>query len=202
MFPISSPQKPIAFGTRLSIIIEQILCPEVDAVQCNHPRYLDLLWTVNPGSEHPTWEVNSSRCTIVVLMALTSCSVPGNRSTAAPESLFSQLGGLEGLRPIVDDLTWRLVTDELLASTFVSIDIASFKEEALLFLCAKSGGPCLDGGERPVIVFTGSPSAAANRLTRHLREASLARGAKRETATQLIERVERDVRAFIGPPRG
>lgn len=55
--------------------------------------------------------------------------------------LFGQLGGEEGIARIVDAFYARVVTDDLLAPWFDSIDMVSLKAHQRAFLTVALGGP-------------------------------------------------------------
>ena len=106
---------------------------------------------------------------------------------------------MAGLQPIVDELVWRLATDEMTAKTMMQIDYDNLKENLLLYLCAKTSGPCLDVGARPLIRFDGSPSGVAKRMLELIEASARARGFDATLTGELVEALEQEVRAMIGP---
>ena len=67
-------------------------------------------------------------------------------SPADTEGLFERLGGMDGVRALVDDLTARLAADERIQRFFVKTDFRRFKGRLVVQLCALTGGPCRYGG--------------------------------------------------------
>ena len=62
------------------------------------------------------------------------------------DTLFARLGGMDGVRALVDDLTGRLAADERIQRFFVKTDFRRFKGRLVVQLCALTGGPCRYGG--------------------------------------------------------
>jgi hemoglobin len=56
-------------------------------------------------------------------------------------TLFERLGGAEGLRRVVDDLTTRLESDPDLAPLFVGVDGEGLRRHREHYLAAVLGGP-------------------------------------------------------------
>ena len=81
---------------------------------------------------------------LVLVIVLSGC--PASRSAAPasePETtLFERLGGLDGLRPLVDDLVGIIAADPRIQDRFRTADFRQLKSSMLLELCARSGGPC------------------------------------------------------------
>lgn len=67
-------------------------------------------------------------------------------SPADVEGLFARLGGMDGVRALVDDLTARLAADARIQRFFVKTDFRRFKGRLVVQLCALTGGPCRYGG--------------------------------------------------------
>jgi hemoglobin len=61
-------------------------------------------------------------------------------------SLFVRLGGMDGVRALVDDLTGRVASDQRIQRFFVRTDFRRFKGRLVVQLCAHTGGPCRYGG--------------------------------------------------------
>lgn len=57
-------------------------------------------------------------------------------------TLFARLGGMDGVRALVDDLASRVAADERIQRFFVRTDFRRFKARLVVQLCALSGGPC------------------------------------------------------------
>lgn len=87
-------------------------------------------------------------CLLVSIALLGGC--PG-RSAPADEpdtaaggraTLFARLGGLDGLRALVDDLASRVASDERIQHFFGETDFRRFKAQLVVQLCSVTGGPC------------------------------------------------------------
>lgn len=70
----------------------------------------------------------------------------GGGSPGGDGSLFVRLGGMDGVRALVDDLTGRLASDQRIQRFFVKTDFRRFKGRLVVQLCALTGGPCRYGG--------------------------------------------------------
>jgi hemoglobin len=66
----------------------------------------------------------------------------GAGGSPADEGLFARLGGMDGVRALVDDLAGRVAADERIQRFFVKTDFRRFKARLVVQLCALSGGPC------------------------------------------------------------
>jgi hemoglobin len=80
---------------------------------------------------------------------LVGCSGGGGNGTggaggslADEGSLFARLGGMDGVRALVDDLAGRVAADERIQRFFVKTDFRRFKARLVVQLCALAGGPC------------------------------------------------------------
>ncbi len=136
---------------------------------------------------------------MVLLLVLSACSVSHPNQNP---SLFQQLGSMAGLRTIVDELAWQLATDEMIASSLLrNSDFMKLKQSLLFFLCAKTQGPCLYVGERPIVPFAGSPSGGAKRMLDLIYSSAQARGVSERLTQRFVHAVEDDIREMIGLPR-
>lgn len=57
------------------------------------------------------------------------------------DSLYSRLGGREGIRAVVDDFYDRLLDDEALGPFFEDADVSRLRRTQTDFLCEAAGGP-------------------------------------------------------------
>ncbi len=67
---------------------------------------------------------------------------PDGGAPGGEGSLFARLGGMDGVRALVDDLASRVAADEQIQHFFVRTDFRRFKARLVVQLCALSGGPC------------------------------------------------------------
>lgn len=84
-----------------------------------------------------------------ILLACPACGAgagAGASGSPGAEGLFVRLGGMDGVRALVDDLTSRLAADERIQHFFVKTDFRRFKGRLVVQLCALTGGPCRYGG--------------------------------------------------------
>jgi hemoglobin len=66
-------------------------------------------------------------------------------STPRPSSgsrLFTRLGGVDGIRAIVDEMVSRMAADRRIQRFFVDTDFRRFKAQLVVQVCELSGGPC------------------------------------------------------------
>lgn len=94
-----------------------------------------------------------------VVLAASGCreGSTGGARPAAPAgrpTLFARLGGIDGIRALVDELTSRLAADERIQRFFAAADFRRFKAQLVVQLCALTGGPCR---------YRGKSMAAAHR---------------------------------------
>jgi hemoglobin len=83
-----------------------------------------------------------------ILVGCPACGAGAGTGAGSPgaEGLFVRLGGMDGVRALVDDLTSRLAADERIQHFFVKTDFRRFKGRLVVQLCALTGGPCRYGG--------------------------------------------------------
>ncbi|HUS63816.1 MAG TPA: group 1 truncated hemoglobin [Kofleriaceae bacterium] len=93
-----------------------------------------------------------------VVLAASACGEGSTGAAAAAPAgrptLFVRLGGIDGIRALVDELTSRLAADERIQRFFAAADFRRFKGQLVVQLCALTGGPCR---------YRGKPMAAAHR---------------------------------------
>jgi hemoglobin len=56
--------------------------------------------------------------------------------------LFTRLGGVDGIRAIVDEMVSRMAADRRIQRFFVDTDFRRFKAQLVVQVCELSGGPC------------------------------------------------------------
>ncbi len=89
---------------------------------------------------------------------LVGCAGRGGADSGSPaggDALFARLGGMDGVRALVDDLASRLAADEQIQRFFVKTDFRRFKARLVVQLCALSGGPCRTSGRTMAEVHRG-----------------------------------------------
>ena len=149
------------------------------------------------------------RALAVALLLVAGCGGRGGAGRegeppAPPATLFARLGGMDGVRLLVDDLAARLAADERVQEQFARTDFRRFKARLVVQLCALSGGPCRDGGRSMKEVHAGRgirPAQFAAFLEDL--EASLAAvGAGERERAELIGLLGRMRRDVVSAPRG
>ena len=68
----------------------------------------------------------------------------GSRASQDGAPLFARLGGMDGIRALVDELAARLAADSRVQELFSDTDFRRFKSRLVVQLCALTGGPCRD----------------------------------------------------------
>lgn len=76
-------------------------------------------------------------------------------SLAESEALYARLGGMDGVRALVDDLAGRVAADERIQRFFADTDFRRFKARLVVQLCAMAGGPCRASGRSMAEVHRG-----------------------------------------------
>lgn len=66
----------------------------------------------------------------------------GAADDGAGASLFGRLGGMDGIRGLVDDWIGRVAADPRIQQRFVNADFGRLKGRMVVELCQLSGGPC------------------------------------------------------------
>ncbi|HWM84765.1 MAG TPA: group 1 truncated hemoglobin [Kofleriaceae bacterium] len=64
---------------------------------------------------------------------------PGPGSGSA---LYVRLGGVDGIRAVVDEMVGRIAADQRIQRFFVETDFRRFKSQLVVQVCELSGGPC------------------------------------------------------------
>lgn len=57
-------------------------------------------------------------------------------------TLYVRLGGVDGIRTVVDELVSRIAADPRIQQYFVQTDFRRFKSALVVHVCQLSGGPC------------------------------------------------------------
>jgi hemoglobin len=58
------------------------------------------------------------------------------------KALYFRLGGVDGIRAVVDEMVGRMAADGRIEQFFVRIDFRRFKQQLVVQICELSGGPC------------------------------------------------------------
>ncbi len=69
--------------------------------------------------------------------------------------LFTRLGGVDGIRAIVDEMVSRMAADRRIQQFFVDTDFRRFKAQLVVQVCELSGGPCRYRGRSMTTVHRG-----------------------------------------------
>jgi hemoglobin len=77
---------------------------------------------------------------------------PGPSSGSA---LYVRLGGVDGIRAVVDEMVSRIAADRRIQRFFVDTDFRRFKSQLVVQLCELSGGPCRYRGRSMTAVHRG-----------------------------------------------
>jgi len=64
------------------------------------------------------------------------------RLPSSGSRLFTRLGGVDGIRAIVDEMVSRMAADRRIQRFFVDTDFRRFKAQLVVQVCELSGGPC------------------------------------------------------------
>ena len=86
-------------------------------------------------------------------------------------SHYQRLGGIDAIRPVVDEFYDRVLADSELAPYFARLDVARIKRHQVLLLASMLGGPHTYAGRSLAVAHRGLgiTSAHYNRVVTHLR---------------------------------
>jgi hemoglobin len=70
-------------------------------------------------------------------------------------TLFARLGGMDGIRALVDEIASRVAADDRIQRFFVDTDFRRFKAQLVVQLCQLSGGPCRYRGHTMAVAHRG-----------------------------------------------
>jgi hemoglobin len=65
-----------------------------------------------------------------------------NNAPVEDRSLYGRLGGIDGIRAVVDEMVGRMAADPRIQAFFVRADFRRLKSQLVVELCELSGGPC------------------------------------------------------------
>ena len=84
------------------------------------------------------------RFTVLVafLTGLSACQISPPRN-----SLFDELGGMEGITKITDEFIYEIGLDRNVVKHFADTDLERFRNKLIEQLCEVSGGPCQYSGD-------------------------------------------------------
>lgn len=88
----------------------------------------------------------------LLIVALGGCS---SQSTRAPDTLYDQLGGKQGIASLTDASIEHYANDPRVAPTFVHADIDRFRRMFALYICQITDGPCHYTGDSMADVHRG-----------------------------------------------
>jgi hemoglobin len=81
----------------------------------------------------------------LALLALTACAGPQEKpaaATAAPKTLYDELGGKEAITKVVDVFLARINSDARINTLFAKTDHNDLRRLVIEQLCEGTGGPC------------------------------------------------------------
>jgi hemoglobin len=150
------------------------------------------------------------RTLALALLLLAGCPAqggagPGEAPAAGGRAtLFARLGGMDGVRALVDDLTVRLASDERLQHRFAGTDFRRFKAQLVVQLCALAGGPCRYRGRSMSEVHAGLAIGPAefDAFLEVLNAALIALRAGEPERAELLEILARSRGEVVSAPGG
>lgn len=136
---------------------------------------------------------------VALALALGAAACGGRSAPADPpetSSLYQRLGGLEGLRPVVDEWVAIAASDPRIQAFFVDADIARLELRLLEHLCLLAGGPCVYQGREldEAHAGMGLRDVHLEAFVGDLSRALVATGADPDAARALLVRVRRVAR--------
>jgi hemoglobin len=82
-------------------------------------------------------------------------SLPYSNPNPGSPTLYVRLGGVDGIRTVVDELVSRIAADPRIQQYFVHTDFRRFKSGLVVHICQVSGGPCRYRGRSMTRVHRG-----------------------------------------------
>ena len=83
---------------------------------------------------------------LALCLAFGACHHDTKPATTTPpakeESLFVRLGGLDAIKPLVDDFAGNILADEKINARFKGVDPEKLKKLLVEQICHDTGGPC------------------------------------------------------------
>ena len=126
--------------------------------------------------------------TLTVVMVVTAgCAT----QDTPPDALYQDLGKRAGIADMVEDLMYRIVDDDRIASRFKGIDVVQFHTNLTDQICELSGGPCSYRGRPMTEVHEGMniTETQVNALAENLVLAMEQNGVSTGAQNQLLERL-------------
>jgi hemoglobin len=112
-------------------------------------------------------------------------------SDTSEDTLYQDLGKRAGIADVVEDLMYRIVEDERIASQFKGIDVVQFHTNLTDQICQLSGGPCTYTGRSMTDVHDGMnvTETQFNALAEQLVLAMEQNGISTSAQNRLLERL-------------
>lgn len=128
---------------------------------------------------------------LALLAALTLMAGCASHQGDGRDSLYQALGERAGIADIVEDLLYRIVEDDRIASRFKGVDVVQFHTNLTDQLCEISGGPCSYSGRSMEAVHEGMnvTDTQFNALTEHLVLAMEDSGVSTSAQNRLLRRL-------------
>ncbi len=88
---------------------------------------------------------------VVPVLLASGCPTPNrqqgvSQNASTQQSLYVRLGGIESLRPLVDEWMLEVTSDKHIRDFFAESDISKLKMRILEKICVLADGPCLYKG--------------------------------------------------------
>jgi hemoglobin len=129
---------------------------------------------------------------------------PTNAPSLYPTGPYERLGGIDAIRPVVDEFYARVLADRELAPYFAGYDVDRIKRHQVLFLAWMLGGPYTYPG-RPLAEThrgLGITSADYDRVVAHLRATLADAGAPDDIVTAITDALVHAKPAVVESPTG
>jgi hemoglobin len=79
---------------------------------------------------------------LCALFAFGCAGAQAHKGAAAPKSLYLRLGGLKGIKAVVDLAVGRIGKDPRVKDYFEGVDVGALKQHFVELTCVGTGGPC------------------------------------------------------------
>jgi hemoglobin len=128
---------------------------------------------------------------VACMLALASTGWAQQDKSADGDALYRDLGGLDGIRKIIDDFKLVTLSDPRIKDSFKDSDIPHLKKRLTEQFCMLAGGPCQYGGKDMTTIHEdlGITALQFNALTEDLQLALDRNGIPYRVQNRLISKL-------------
>jgi hemoglobin len=122
--------------------------------------------------------------------------------TKSDEQIFDQLGGVDGVKSLIEDFYERVLADEYLAHFFERTDMQRLRKMQFEFIASALGGPVHYSGAELTAVHAGRGITNQHfaKFAGHLADAMEARGTPHDVVDAMLGRLATFRDKVVGGP--